>query len=209
MTARAGGVDVAVRPIGRSSRRGRLVVGAWIAGFALLVGAGAIGRLAGSVVVPRAVEPLPAVEPPAVTVREPAGPARPAPRLLLTRPALGASVSAGRIRVIGYRDDTGEVGVIRLSIIDERGRILDTDRIETRRRFESNLRVPNPPAAGTIWLEVAAYDARGHVVAAATRSLAVVPRVDGEGAVTASPTPRPIGEDGIMGGRPFERLNGR
>jgi len=209
MTARAGGVDVAVRPIGRSGRRGRLLVGAWIAGFALLVGAGAIGRLAGSVAVPRAEAPAPAVEPSAAAVREPTGPAGPPPRLLITRPALHATVSAGRIRVVGYRDDIGEVGVIRLSIIDERGRILDTDRIETRRRFESNLRVPNPPAAGTIWLEIAAYDARGHVVAAATRSLEVVPRVEGAASAAASPTPRPIGEDGIMGGRPFERPNGR
>jgi len=208
MTARAGGVDVAVRPIGRPGRRGRLVAGAWVAGFALLVGVGVIGKLAGSDV-PREQAAAPAVEASATATREPAGPARPAPRLLLTRPALHATVSAGRIRVVGYRDDTGEVGVIRLSIIDERGRILDTDRIETRRRFESYLRVPNPPAAGTIWLEIAAYDARGHVVAAATRSLAVVQRVEGEASESASPTPRPIGEDGIMGGRPFERLNGR
>jgi len=185
------------------------VVGAWLAALVVLVAAGAIGRLGGSGPAPReVVEPVVVEVPPAV-VREPAVPAGRAPRLLLTRPALGAMVSAGRIRVVGYRDDTGEVGVIRLTILDERGRILDTGRIETRRRFEANLRVPNPPAAGTIWLEIAAYDGRGHVVAAATRSLRVVPRVDGEVPVGASPTPRPIGEDGIMGGRPFERLDGR
>jgi hypothetical protein len=152
--------------------------------------------------------PVVADAPPAA-VREPAVPTGPAPRLLLTRPGLGAEVSAGRIRVVGYRDDTGETGAIRLTILDERGRILDAERVETRRRFEAVLRVPNPPAAGTIWLEIAAYDARGHVVAAATRSLRVVPRADDAVPVVASPTRRPIGEDGIMGGRPFERLNGR
>lgn len=208
MTARAGGIDVAVRPIGRPTRRGRLVVGAWLAGLVVLVGAGAIGRLGGSAPVPREAAVPAVADPPAAVVREPVAPLGPAPRLLLTRPALAATVSAGRIRVIGYRDDTGEVGVIRLTIIDERGRILDRGRVETRRRFEVNLRVPNPPAAGTIWLEVAAYDAGGHVVAAATRSLRVVPRAEGE-PPAAAPTARPIGEDGIMGGRPFERLHGR
>lgn len=188
MTVRAGGVDVAVRPIGRSSRRGRLVLGAWIAGFALLVGVGAIGRLAGWVDAPRDPATAPAVEASPAVSLAPVAPPGPAPRLVITRPALHGTVSAGRIRVVGYRDDIGELGVIRLSIIDERGRILDTDRVETRRRFESTMRVPNPPAAGTIWLEIAAYDARGHVVAAATRSLEVVPRVDDD---ASAPTPQP------------------
>lgn len=101
--------------------------------------------------------------------------------LVLTRPALAASFRAGRLEVAGLR---GGHGAVRMTVIDERGRILEALRVLTRptaagdgalRPFAATLRVPNPPR-GTIWLEVVAYDEAGHAVAALTRSLAVVDR---------------------------------
>jgi hypothetical protein len=132
-----------------------------------------------------------------------------APLLVLSEPALAARFSAGRLRVVGYRADDGAVGAVRLSVLDERGRILDAGRVVTDHRFELVLRVPNPPSAGTIWLEVAAYAPDGTVVAATTRSLRVVPRGGGDRPAdepSSWQASRPIGEDGIMGGRPFAHL---
>jgi hypothetical protein len=199
-----------VRSVGRTGGRGRLAALAWGAGLAALVGISAATRLAGD-----ASGPIPPADPgpaerPAPTV---AGPATDpsAPLLVLAEPGLAATFSAGRLRVVGYRRDAGAVGAVRLSVLDERGRVLDAARVETDDRFEAVLRVPNPPSAGTIWLEVAAYAPDGTVVAATTRSLRVVPR-GGRDRPTDEPASwqaaRPIGEDGIMGGRPFERLPG-
>lgn len=198
-----------VRPVGGTGRRGRLAAFVWGAGLVALVGVSAAGRLTGD-----ATGPVPPItgpaESPGPTVERPPADAS-APLLVLSEPGVASTFSAGRIRVVGYRRDDGEVGVVRLSVQDERGRILDTGRVATDHRFEAVLRVPNPPSAGTIWLEVAAYAPDGTVVAAMTRSLRVVPRgpgghpADGPSSWQAS---RPIGEDGIMGGRPFERLPG-
>jgi len=199
-----------VRSVGRTGRRGRLAALAWGAALVALVGVSAAGRLTGDATGPvPPIGPGPA-QPPGPTADGPPTDAS-APFLVLSEPGVATTFSAGRIRVVGYRRDDGEGGAVRLSVQDERGRILDTGRVETTHRFEAVLRVPNPPSAGTIWLEVAAYAPDGTVVAAMTRSLRVVPRrpgghpADGPSSWQAS---RPIGEDGIMGGRPFERPPG-
>jgi hypothetical protein len=181
---------------------------AWGVGLVALVSISVAGRLTGDATGPAPAADLEPAERPAPTAVGPATEPS-APLLVLAEPAVAATFRAGRIRVVGYRRDDGEVGAVRLSVQDERGRILDTSRVETDHRFEAVLRVPNPPSAGTIWLEVAAYSPDGTVVAATTRSLRVVPRDAWDAPVVKSPrTPRPIGEDGIMGGRPFARLPG-
>jgi hypothetical protein len=204
-TDRRAGIEL--RSVGRTGGRGRLAALAWAASLAGLVGIALVGRLAAG---PSTAEPADA----AASESPPTGPAsagtaiRDAPRLALLEPGVAATFSAGTIAIVGERSDGGEGGSIRLAVQDEHGRTLDVSRFETDgRRFEGALQVPNPPIAGRVWLQVAAYAPDGSVVAVTTRALRVAAD-DGSAPAPPAPSPRPIGEDGIMGGRPFEHIAG-
>lgn len=199
--------EVDLRTVGGTGGRGRLAALGWGVGLVVLVAIALGGRLATAAPGPAAdasargaVDPVPSEPAAPRTSEPPAG--RSASALVILEPGVGARFRAGGLQVIGRRDD-GRAGAVRLTVLDERGRVLAQDRLETSGTFETRLRVPNPPQAGTIWLEIAAYVGDGSVVAATTRSLRVLPQTAEDGPVVGSGPSRPIGEDGIMGGRPF------